>query len=177
MPKILTHRNGLPLYYCRCDGDGSWLIKLNADRGDVFSRTPEKPAKITLDEAVKHAIADGAYALVPVATSDANHVVQTLIRTDSPLSYDGLWAKFVKCSPFGYRFQRYELGFILNNLVRMGLVEIDANGLGFKRADSKESKRLRVALAEGWKALRGDSNDAEHDALVAIIKALTEEEV
>jgi hypothetical protein len=176
MPKIHTHRNGLPLYYCRCDGDGSWLVKLNADRGSVFSRTPEKPAKITLDEATKHGIADGAYALVPVTVTDSNHVVQALVRSESPLSYDGLWSLFVKSSPFGYRFQRYELGFILNNLVRVGRVEIDANGLGFSQARSKESKQLREALADGWKALRGDSNDAEHDALAAIIEALTGEE-
>lgn len=177
MPKIQTHRNGLPLYFCRCDGDGSWLVTLNADRGSEFSRQPVKPAKITLDEATKHAIADGAYVLVPVATTDANHIVQALMREPGPQSYETLWRKFVKCSPFGYRFQRYELGFILNNLVRMGLAEIDANGLGFKHAESKESKQLHAALADGWKALRGNSNDAEHDALGAIIEALTGEEV
>lgn len=177
MPKILTHRNGLPLYYCRCDGDGSWLVTLNADRGCVFSRTPEKPARITLDEATKHGIADGAYALVPVAHTDANNVALALARTESAQSYEMLWRAFVKSSPFGFRFQRYELGFILNHLVRVGLAEIDAGGLGFKTADSKESKQLRAALADGWKALRGDSNDAEHDALREIIEVLTGEEV
>lgn len=176
MPKILTQRNGLPLYFCRCDGDGSWLVKLNADRGSVFSRTPEKPAKITLDEATKHGIADGAYVLVPVAITDANHVA-LLLERGGLASYETLWTLFVKCTPFGFRFQRIELADALNHLIRVGRVEIDASGLGFRTALSREGKALRESLANGWRVLRGDSNDAEHDALVAIIEALTGEGV
>jgi hypothetical protein len=174
-----TTRNGMPLYFCRCEGDGSWLIdaSLNSDKGAVFSMTPKNPAKVTLDEAERAGISGGPYSLTSVALTDANRVALALERHPGPQSYETLWRAFKKSSPFGFRFQWCELAVILNHLVRVGIAEIDPNGLGFKRADSKEARELREALADGWKALRGDSNDAEHDALVAIIEALTGEEV
>jgi hypothetical protein len=171
-----TTRDGKPLYFCRCDGDGSWLIKLETHRG-VFSRTPETPAKITLDEAQHYNIASGPYALVSVAINDENRVAHIL--DNDPMGYEALWQRFVKSSPFGFRFQRAELGVILNRLVRIGRVEVVTgfDGVFFQRGVAPESKALNSALADGWKALRGDSNDAEHDALVSIIEALTGEEV
>lgn len=176
-----TKRNGRPLYFCRCDGDGSWLVDLalNETRGAVFSRTPEKPATITLDEAEQAGISSGAYALVSVAITDENRVAHIIHAAGNGLDYEAIWTRFVKSSPFGFRFQRAELGFILNRLVRTGRVDISTtfNGLEFRRGDTCEAKALNVSLADGWKALRGDSNDAEHDALVAIIEALTGEEL
>jgi hypothetical protein len=145
------------LFFVRCNGDGSWLTKRTTEGGGhIFEPAPADPMLVTgpIGRMAKGIGTQwgGPYELIP-----SPWTVETWpdLQHESPVSklealLASRLAKHDGCSRFGVQD--------LQLLSGSGVV------------------RLLDAIAEAHAALGGDSNDAEHDALLALMAALGEEE-
>jgi hypothetical protein len=138
--------NSPRLFFVRCNGDGSWLTS-REPKGKVFGINPPDPMLVSGPMGWQ-----GAYELIPTPWT-----VETWpdLAHESPVSkleaiLASRLAKHDGCSRFGTQ--------------------------DFAVLSRPNVERLLLAIAEAHKALGGDSNDAEHEALLALMAALGEEE-
>jgi hypothetical protein len=133
------------LFFIRCNGDGSWLTT-REPKGTVYAFAPRDPMLVTGPIGNM----GGAYELIATPWTvetwpDFQGENAAEVAKLNALLVTRL-AQHDGCSRFGTRD--------LNILANMA------------------AKQLLDAISEAKAALVGDSNDAEHDALVSIVRAL-----
>lgn len=137
---------GTRLFFVHCQGDGSWLTT-REPKGRVFDHNPPDPMLVT--GPVAHAEWQGAYNLVPTPwTAEAWPDFQGKNAEVAALNVL-LVARLQQhdgCSRFGTR--------------------------DFALLNGTAAKDILDAISEAKAALVGDSNDAEHDALVSFVQAI-----
>lgn len=143
------------LFYVRCNGDGSWLTtRRNAGGGHIFERAPADPML-----ASGPVLADwkGAYELIPTPWTVETWPQPVMLDDESKAALCDA-AEMLMNVPGGHQH-------ICDTLRRLA------------RGATLKSEELILAIAEAHKALGGDSNDDEHEALLSPMAALGEEEV
>jgi hypothetical protein len=141
-----------PLYYIRCNPDGSWLTTRTPEppnTGLIFAQgCPQDIARLTEDEInsrVEAGEGDPIYEKIPVSKA-LHEWVTTLIQDRGPASFDRIFQYLRTRVPFDIK--RFEVASMLNTMLRKGELQLENNGNDFMLGDNVGADQRPVTAIE-----------------------------